>query len=229
MTEQLAKYKQGANADPNTIASIQVDIDHLTNLQKITAKRDADAFSQQTAQLATRAKQLGDISTSNKEELQNNAASLKPVKPVSTDWVPSVSADEKKKAELAGNMVFNINNVASILKRRPDIVGIVAGRFTSAKQLAGSNDSDIVALGTDIHNIGMANGGLHGMRSPQQAEDYANQVLNHFKNGPAGVYGGLKSSADSVQTFIDAVRPETYKTHSKQGGAVRGMVRQAVQ
>ncbi len=115
------------------------------------------------------------------------------------------------------------------MKRRPDIVGVVGGRFTSVQQMAGSNDPDIVALGTDIHNIGMANGGIHGMRSPQQAEDYANQVLNHFKNGPKGVYGGLKSSADSVQTFIDAARPETYKTHSKQGGAIRAMVPQTTQ
>src|SRR5580693_4504498 len=112
---------------------------------------------------------------------QDNAASDKPQKPQNTDangnpvWVPGVSADEKKKAELAENMVYNANNVASILQRRPDLVGVVAGRYTTVQQMAGSNDPDIVALGTDIHNIGMANGGIHGMRSPQQAEDYANQ------------------------------------------------------
>ena len=33
MTEQLAKYKGTPNADPNTIAAVQSDIDHLTNLQ----------------------------------------------------------------------------------------------------------------------------------------------------------------------------------------------------
>ena len=167
--------------------------------------------------------------TQQKGEQTRLTNAAKPQKPQSTDWVQGATADEKKKAELAENMVFNINNVASILKRRPDIVGVVGGRFTSVQQMAGSNDPDIVALGTDIHNIGMANGGIHGMRSPQQAEDYANQVLNHFKNGPKGVYGGLKSSADSVQTFIDAARPETYKTHSKQGGAIRAMVPQTTQ
>lgn len=162
-------------------------------------------------------------------------ANAKPQKAQNTDengnpvWVPGASADEKKKAELAENMVYNINSVASVLQRRPDLVGAVAGRFTNIQQMAGSNDPDIVQLGTDIHNIGMANGGIHGMRSPQQADDYANQVLNHFKNGPKGIYGGLKSSADSVQTFIDAARPSTYKTHSSQGGATRGMMQQGGQ
>jgi len=75
----------------------------------------------------------------------------------------------------------------------------------------------------------MANAGIHGMRSKDAADSYADQVLNHFKNGPKGIYGGLKSSADSVQTFIDAARPDTYKTHSKNGGATRGMMQQGGQ
>jgi hypothetical protein len=33
-------------------------------------------------------------------------------------------------------LVFNANNIASVLQRRPDIVGKVAGRVTSLQQLA---------------------------------------------------------------------------------------------
>lgn len=235
----LQTQRDALAASGNTTPDVLKQLDSTIGIYKANLKalddHQADVFAKQTAQKAAQAKAVAEATLPSKEALQNNAAALKPQKPQNVDengnpvWVSGASADEKKKAELAENMVFNINNVASILKRRPDIVGIVGGRFTNVQQMAGSNDPDIVALGTDIHNIGMANGGIHGMRSPQQAEDYSNQVLNHFKNGPKGVYGGLKSSADSVQTFIDAARPSTYKTHSSQGGAVRAMVPQGQQ
>ena len=141
-------------------------------------------------------------------------------------WRPGVSADEKKKAELAENMTFNANNIASILMRRPDLVGAVAGRYTNVKAMAGSDDQDIVSLSTDMHNIAMANNGIHGMRSAEAVTEFENKLLNHFKNGPNGIIGGLRASTASVQTFIDNARPETYKTHSKQGGAMRSMVPQ---
>jgi hypothetical protein len=156
-----------------------------------------------------------------KEALQDNAASNKPK---STDWVPGATAMQKNKADLAENMVFNANNVAALLQRRPDIVGAVAGRFTTLDQMKGTNDPDIVQLATDIENIAKANAGLHGQKAQEAVKQYEDTVLNHFKNGPAGIYGGLRSSVDSVQTFIDAARPETYKTHSKNGGAIRAMV-----
>ena len=163
----------------------------------------------------------------------NDAKPQKPAKAQNVDennnpvWVPGATADEKKKAELAENMTFNANSVAGLLQRRPDLVGAVAGRFTTLDQMAGSNDKDIVQLGIDMHNMGMANAGIHGLRSLDAANDYGKVVLNNFKNGPQGIYGGLKSSVDSVQTFIDNARPNTYKTHSKNGGAIKAMVPQA--
>jgi hypothetical protein len=39
----------------------------------------------------------------------------------------------------------------------------------------------------------------------------------------SAVGGALKASVESVQTFIDNARPETYKTHSKMGGVLKGM------
>jgi len=33
------------------------------------------------------------------------------------------------------------------------------------------------------------------------------------------VNGALDANVKSVQTFVDNARPDTYKTHSKQGGA----------
>lgn len=202
-------------------------LDHLLGIYKANEQNHQN-FEDAAAAKATKQKMdLQDNAEANKEQGQRNAAALKPQKPQSTDWVQGVSADEKKKAELAENMVYNANSVAALLQRRPDIVGAVAGRFTTLDQMKGANDPDIVQLATDIHNIGMANAGIHGLRSLDAANDYGKVVLNNFKNGPQGIYGGLKSSVDSVQTFIDNARPQTYKTHSKQGGAIRAMVPQA--
>ena len=157
-----------------------------------------------------------------KAALQDNAAGNK--NSGKGDWVPGATADEKKKAELAENMVFNANNIAAILQRRPDIVGKVSGRITNVEQMAGTNDPDIVQLGIDIHNIAMANNGIHGLRSAEAVKDFERGLLNNFKNGPRGIAGGLMGSVGSVQTFIDNARPDTYKTHSKNGGAIKVMV-----
>lgn len=135
------------------------------------------------------------------------------------EWKPKVTQDEKKKAELAENISFNANEVNAILNRRPDLLGTVAGRYTNAKQMMGNNDPDISAIGTHIHNIAMANSGVHGFRSQEGVEATEQNLLNHFKNGAVAVAGSLKANTDSVQTFIDNARPEKYQTHSKQGGA----------
>lgn len=232
--------KSGTNAAvltqvDGTIKSMQAKLDYLDThaaaikQQSKQADLNAENSPETIAGAANKAAAVAKAQQPFKEALQDNAAANKPQKPQSTEWVPGVSADEKKKAELAENMTFNANNIASTLMRRPDLVGAVAGRFTSIQQMAGSNDPDIVALSTDIHNIAMANNGIHGMRSAEAVTTFENKLLNNFKNGPQGIYGGLKASTDSVQTFIDNARPETYKTHSKQGGAVRAMVPQGQQ
>jgi len=226
MTEQLTKYKATPNADPNTITAVQSDIDHLSNLQGITDKRDQAAIDKATTQKQEQQKFSSDLQTQQKEAVDNNKAANKANAAQATagDWLPKVSADEKKKAELAENIAFNANEVAKIVMKRPDILGAVAGRYTNAEQMIGNNDPDISALGVHVHNMAMANSGVHGFRSQEGVESYERQLLNNFKNGPAAMAGALQASTGSVQTFVDNARPSTYKTHSKQGGAVRGMM-----
>src|SRR5439155_7340343 len=141
-----------------------------------------------------------------------------------TDWRPKVSSDEKKKAELGENIAYNANEVAKILMKRPDLVGVVAGRFTTTEQMIGNNDPDISAIGMHVHNLAMANSGIHGFRAQEGVRATEKQILNNFRNGPKAIAGALMASTGSVQTFIDAARPDTYKTHSKNGGATKGMV-----
>jgi hypothetical protein len=213
-------YKSNLDALDKHAASVAGQKSQATEAGKIAAQNSPEgrSLSQSNEKLA--------------EQKQDNAASDRPTKPQNVDsngnpvWVPGVSADEKKKAELSENVVFNSNNIASILQRRPDLVGKLAGRVTSLDQLAGTNDPDITSLGQDMHNIAIANVGIHGMRANDAVHDVEKNILNNFKNGPQAIGGALQSTAKSVQTFIDNARPDTYKTHSKNGGAMRAMVPQ---
>lgn len=226
-----ALTKNGAN--PYQLQTINNTIGILkSNLKALDDHADSvkQSGSQSTeqgkinAQMTPQGRALAQSNEKLAEQKQDNAASDRPQKPVNTDWVSGVSADEKKKAELAENIAFNANAVASTIMKRPDILGSVAGRFTNTQQMIGNNDPDISALGVHIHNMAMANSGVHGFRSQEGVESYEKQLLNNFKNGPAAMAGALNASTGSVQTFIDNARPEAYKTHSKQGGAVRGMM-----
>ena len=222
--DQLAK---------NGAPQVQLDaLDGIVSKQKAQLKADNDALDAAASKASARKIAENKAAQENRAAATEDINATKPQKPQNTDangnpvWVPGVSADEKKKAELSENVVFNANNIASILHRRPDIVGKVAGRFTTLDQMAGTNDPDITALSQDMHNIAIANVGIHGMRSNDAVHDVEKNILNNFRNGPQAIGGALKSTANSVQTFIDNARPETYKTHSKNGGALRSMIPQ---
>jgi hypothetical protein len=234
-SQRDALAKNGANPYQlatinNTIGIMQAQSDALdkhaatVKQQGKQAELDAENSPQSIAGAAKKAGAIANAELPAKQALQQNAQDVKPVKPQSTDWNPGVGADEKKKAELAENIAFNANEVAKIVMKRPDILGAVAGRYTNAEQMVGNNDPDISALGVHVHNMAMANSGVHGFRSQEGVESYERQLLNNFKNGPAAMAGALRASTGSVQTFIDNARPQTYKTHSNQGGAVKGMM-----
>jgi hypothetical protein len=230
-SQRDALAKNGANpyqlqTVDNTIKILQSNQDALDKHAAGVAGQNEQAKEQGkiAAQNSPEGQALLARQNAGKAALQDNAASDRPTKPTNTDWVSGVSSDEKKKAELAENIAFNANAVASTIMKRPDILGAVAGRFTNTQQMIGNNDPDISALGVHIHNMAMANSGVHGFRSQEGVESYEKQLLNNFKNGPAAMAGALNASTGSVQTFIDNARPEAYKTHTKQGGAVRGMI-----
>jgi hypothetical protein len=223
----------------NTIGILKAQQDALdthaaTVIQKNTAAKtqgEADVNNNPTNQQAAatgatlKAGAVSNAEQPNKLALQDNSSANSAAAKVGTgEWKQGVTADEKKKAELAENIAFNANEVAKIVMNRPDILGAVAGRFTNTQQMIGNNDPDISALGVHIHNMAMANSGVHGFRSQEGVESYENQILNNFKNGPKAMAGALRASTGSIQTFVDNARPDNYKTHSSQGGAVRGMM-----
>jgi hypothetical protein len=121
---------------------------------------------------------------------------------------PKPTADEQRRADLAGNLNENINTLEDILNRRPELFGPAAGRITSLKSALGTSDPDIAALETIKHQVGMAQISAHGMRSAQGVESAAHSLVNNFNNSPAAMKAGLEAARQSVQTFInDANRP----------------------
>jgi hypothetical protein len=230
--DNLTSYlKANSGISDDAKAAVQSDIDHLTDLQTHHAARDQQGIDQATTNKAASTAANANAGLPAKEALQQNAAANKAAnaKPQNLDtngnpaWVPGVTAMEKNKAELGENIAGNANAVASIIMKRPDILGAVAGKFTSAEQMIGNNDPDISALGTRIQNIAKANAGIHGLRSNEGIIQTETMILNNFKNGPKAVIGALKATTGSAQTFVDNARPNTYKTHSKNGGVSLGM------
>ena len=184
--DNLAKK---GNTDPNVLSQIDGTIGHLKENQTALDAHQAGVFKTQQAQQLDTLNKSEAIKAKYAEQKQDNAAADKASATTNGNWLPKVGADEKKKAELAENIAFNANEVASIVMRRPDILGAVAGRFTNAQQMIGDDDPDISALGVHVHNMAMANSGVHGFRSQEGVESYERQLLNNFKNGPAAMAG----------------------------------------
>ncbi len=220
LDNMIGIYKANLDALDTHAAGVKQQTEQAT----INAQNSPESI----AGAAAKAKAISDAELPNKLKVAQATSDIKAnaaaAQATASGWLPKVGADEKKKAELAENIAFNANEVAKIVMKRPDILGAIAGRYTNAQQMIGNNDPDISALGVHVHNMAMANSGVHGFRSQEGVESYERQLLNNFKNGPAAMAGALRASTGSVQTFIDNARPESYKTHSKQGGAVRGMM-----
>jgi hypothetical protein len=203
-------WEQAHRGDP-TYQSVMGKFDNtIKHLQDTQAGFDRHELNQKTALARATAEQ--------KAEVKEDHAPAP-----SEEWKPKATADERKKAGLAENIAENSNYIGNLLLKSPNLVGAVSGRFTSVEQMMGTNDPAISGLGTAIHNIAMANSGVHGFRSQEGVKETENLLLNQFKNGPQAIAGALIALTNSTQTFIDIARPEGYKTHSKQGGARKGM------
>ena len=113
------------------------------------------------------------------------------------------TVDEQKRADLAKNMNENLDSMEDIVRRRPELFGPLAGRFTGAKQSFGTDDPDIARMETIKHNLGMVAQGTHGMRSATGIETAANSLLNGFHNSPKATLSALEAGRSSSRTFLD--------------------------
>ncbi len=109
---------------------------------------------------------------------------------------------DKNRSSLAHIAMNNLDQMQSTIQRRPDMLGAGAGRITSVEQMLGSNDPDIVALGSQMHNFAMANAGIHGSRSAENVKAQEDEMLNHFHNGPQGLLGGINANRQNLNSVI---------------------------
>jgi len=112
------------------------------------------------------------------------------------------TANQKMKADLADNVIHNVDEATKLIRNNPDLFGKVSGRFTSVAQMMGSNDKAIAKLGLILHNTALATNGIHGLRSAQAIEGTEKALLNKFKNSPEATIAALKENRRSVGDFM---------------------------
>jgi len=114
-----------------------------------------------------------------------------------------VSADRLKRGDLAANAIHNLNNVEEIIGRRgDDLFGPIMGRISNIRDMVGSDDPDLAAIGTEIHNYALASNGAHGVRSQQAVEKTEDEILKQMKRGTNGAMGGIRAAKDSLLDFV---------------------------
>jgi hypothetical protein len=118
----------------------------------------------------------------------------------------NTSADRIKRSDLARNVETNAIGFKQLIKDNPDLFGKIAGRFTTAQQMIGSDDPAIARVGVAVHNMALASNGAHGVRSQEAVKDTENEILNHFRNGPEATIAAVDELVGSVQTFREDAR-----------------------
>lgn len=115
---------------------------------------------------------------------------------------PKPTVADRNRQSLAKIALDSLSDMEDVVKRRPDKIGMLAGRATNVEQMLGSNDPDVVAIGNAVHNFAMANAGIHGSRSHENVVDAENMLLNHMRNGPQGLMGGINVNKNNLQRII---------------------------
>lgn len=128
----------------------------------------------------------------------------KQLKKAQLEKAMEATPDEQRRADLAGNLEENLNNLEEIAKRRPELFGPVAGRATGFKQAVGWNDADVAALKVIEEQTGLAMVGAHAMRNAQHAEKAA-QSITGANHTPADALlapnGPIARARQSLATF----------------------------
>lgn len=104
----------------------------------------------------------------------------------------------------ARNVQDNLNKAIDIIQENPDLFGKVQGRFTTTREMLGSDDASIRRLANIIHNAALASTSVHGLRGEKAVEATEKDMLNNFKDSPEATVAGMMDTIDSMGTFTDA-------------------------
>lgn len=125
----------------------------------------------------------------------------KQLKQAQLEKLKEPTADEQRRDDLSQNAEENLDQLQDILKRRPELFGPVAGRWTQLKGVVGTNDPDVAKLKAIREFYGMASVGAHAMRNAQHVSTAADAIMNGFANGPEGMNGAIDTARSSFKTF----------------------------
>jgi hypothetical protein len=112
----------------------------------------------------------------------------------------------------ARNVQDNLNAAIDLIQEHPDLFGKVSGRFTSTRDMVGTNDPTIDRLGNLIHNAALASTSVHGLRGEKAVEATEKELLNHFRNSPEATIAGMQDTINSMSTFTSAATKGAKKT-----------------
>jgi hypothetical protein len=118
-----------------------------------------------------------------------------------------LTAEERKRKDLATNALNNLSIIQTILQRRPDLLGVIQGRISQGKELAGTNDPDLASVNTALDNYALAATGAHGIRAVEARASAKQALLNGFKNGTAGIDSSIDTARSSLQEFANLGKP----------------------
>ena len=203
-----------------------------TPRQKVAARQYLNLVNQQKgaqAAIEARAKQSADLASSTdvptlgealaKGELTEDQipgfSKLKPqIQAYLAEHHPNLdqsslqlTGEERKRKDLATNAVNNLGIIQATLQRRPDLLGVIQGRISQGRELAGTNDADLTAVSEALDNYALAATGAHGIRAVQARADAKQALLNGFKNGSAGINSSINTAKQSLQEFAALGKP----------------------
>lgn len=118
-----------------------------------------------------------------------------------------LDAGQRRQVNLAGNAIHNLDAIGAILQRRPDLLGVIQGRVSQGKELAGTNDPDLAAVDTALDNYALAATGAHGVRAVKARADTKAAVLNDWKNGPKAIQSSIATARGSLANLASAGSP----------------------
>lgn len=238
MTEQLAKYKEQPNADPNTIKAVQSDIDHLTNLQGITDKREQAAVAKAAQDKAAQAGAVANAQLPAKLAAQDNAASNKPQKAdtnmyvgtapdgaqvagTSSDLqsagaqgVTKLDADTQKKVITARQLIapnglfLDVKNDIAALDSQGKL-GNVASRWNNFMAGKLGDDPDFAALNTHMGLLSTALMQAHvGARGSSEMLEHFQNLMNQKISTPQQLKAQLNAAYSYVKEKAMVPKPQ---------------------
>ena len=114
-----------------------------------------------------------------------------------------LDANDQKTETLSNNVISNANQAKNIIDHAnfPQLSGSATGRLTQLKTWLGTDDARISSLKSYVHQLALANIGIHGMRNFHSVEEVEDNILNDWKNGPNAAKGAIDAAVDSANNF----------------------------